>query len=156
MLREGETELPSEVKEIWNHALITRDIFRKNIKAGSTGEEIFKVLVKKIEEAGYVVVYDDQYDKTADPEKTQIFIDFHGLGRIISQGDSPRISPTGWGRHLNIPLYHTFTFEYMLHMPVPKWGKGKHLYICIHDGVMVTERGVEFPAPPIREIQIIR
>ena len=61
-----------------------------------------------------------------------------------------------WGRDLEIPLYHTFALEYMIHMPVPEWGERKYLYLCVHDGVMVTERGVEFPARPIQEIKIIR
>ena len=156
VLRKGETNLPPEVQRIWEHALITRNIFRKNIKAGLTGSEQLEILIKKLEESGYVYIDKDQYDKTADPEKTQVHIDFHAMGRIISQEEAPRISPSGWGRDLKIPLYHTFTFEYMIHMPVPELGKGKHLYICIHDGVIVTERGVEFPAAPIQGIRIIR
>ena len=156
VLRKGETNLPPEVQRIWEHALITRNIFRKNITAGATGAEQLEILIKKLEESGYVYIDKDQYDKTADPEKTQVHIDFHAMGRIISQEEAPRISPSGWGRDLKIPLYHTFTFEYMIHMPVPELGKGKHLYICIHDGVIVTERGVEFPAAPIQGIRIIR
>tara|TARA_B100000029_G_scaffold155612_3_gene150955 strand:- start:1807 stop:3039 length:1233 start_codon:yes stop_codon:yes gene_type:complete len=156
VLRKGETNLPPEVQRIWEHALITRNIFRKNITAGTTGAEQLKILIDKLEEAGYLYIDKDQYDKTADPEKTQVHIDFHAMGRIISQEEAPRISPTGWGKDLKIPLYHTFTFEYMIHMPVPEFGKGKHLYICIHDGVIVTERGVEFPAAPIQGIRIIR
>ena len=156
VLRKGETNLPPEVQRIWEHAVITRNIFRKNIKAGLTGSEQLEILIKKLEESGYVYIDKDQYDKTADPEKTQVHIDFHAMGRIISQEEAPRISPSGWGRDLKIPLYHTFTFEYMNHMPVPELGKGKHLYICIHDGVIVTERGVEFPAAPIQGIRIIR
>jgi hypothetical protein len=71
---------------------------------------------------------------------------------------APRISPLGprWHWDIKIPLYHTFTFEYMVHMPVPEWGRGKHLYVCMHDGAMVTERGIEFPYPPAQGIHIIR
>ena len=156
VLRKGETNLPSEIQRIWEHALITRNIFRKNIKAGLTGAEQIEILIGKLEESGYVYIDRDEYDKTADPEKTQVHIDFHAMGRIISQEEAPRISPSGWGKDLKIPLYHTFTFEYMIHMPVPELGKGKHLYLCIHDGVIVTERGVEFPAAPIQGIRIIR
>jgi hypothetical protein len=156
VLREGETDLPPEVKQIWEHALKTREIFRRNIEAGRTGAETLEILVDKLEEAGYVYIDEDRYDTSADPTKTQVHIDFHGIGRIISQAEAPRISPTGWGRDLKIPLYHTFSLEYMIHMPVPEWGEGKHLYICLHDGAMVTERGVELPARPAQEIHIIR
>ena len=158
VLREGETHLPPEVQKIWEHALTLRNIFRRNIKAGLTGGEILKTLIQKIEEAGYVYIDKDLYDRNADPLKTQVHIDFHAMGRIISQEDAPRISPLGpdWCRSFKIPLYHTFTLEYMIHMPVPEWGKGKHLYICVHDGEIVTERGVEFPYPPLQRIRAIR
>jgi len=156
VLRQGETGLPPEIQRIWGHALKTREIFRRNIVAGRTGAETLDVLINKIEEAGYHYIDQDRYDTKADPEKTQVNIDFHALGRIVSQEEAPRISPTGWGRDLKIPLYHTFALEYMIHMPVPEWGTGKHLYICLHDGAMVTERGVEFPARPAQEILIVR
>ena len=158
VLRDGETDLPLEVKKIWEHALITREIFRKNIKAGPTGRETLELLIRKLEEAGYVYIDDDEYDRNADPEKTQVHIDFHTMGRSVSYEDAPRISPLGpeWTHDLKIPLYHTFTFEYMIHMPVPEWGRGKHLYVCLHDGVVVTERGVEFPYSPLDKIRAIR
>jgi len=156
VLKEGETELPPEIQRIWGHVLKTRDIFRRNIEAGRTGAESLEILVEKLQAAGYVYIDRDQFDSGADPEKTQVHIDFHAMGRIASQEEAPRISPTGWGRDLEIPLYHTFALEYMIHMPVPEWGERKYLYLCVHDGVMVTERGIEFPARPIQEIQIIR
>jgi len=156
VLRPGETGLPPEIQRIWGHALRTREIFRRNIIAGRTGAETLDVLIDEIEQAGYHYIDQDQYDTNADPEKTQVHIDFHALGRIVSQEEAPRISPTGWGRDLKIPLYHTFALEYMIHMPVPEWGTGKHLYICLHDGALVTERGVEFPARPAQEILMIR
>ena len=51
---------------------------------------------------------------------------------------------------------NVFTLEYMVHMPVPEWGPGKHLYIAFHDGAIVTPRGIEFPYPPDPGIRIIR
>ena len=156
VLKEGEIELPSEIQRIWGHVLKTREIFRRNIKAGRTGAESLGILIDKLEAADYFYIDKDEFDPHADPQKTQVHIDFHALGRIVSQEEAPRISPTGWGRDLEIPLYHTFALEYMIHMPVPEWGERKYLYLCVHDGVMVTERGVEFPARPIQEIKIIR
>jgi len=158
VLQEGETGLPPEVQEIFRHALITRDIFRKNIKAGRTAGKTLEILIRKLEEAGYVYIDKDRYDNNADPEKTQVHIDFHNVGKDISQVDAARISPLGpdWVRDLKIPLYHTFVLEYMVHMPVPEWGRGKHLYALMHDAVLVTERGIEFPYPPVDRIHIIR
>jgi len=158
VLLEGETGPPPEVQKIFDHALKTREIFRKNIKVGRTAGETLKILIRKLEEAGYIYIDKDRYDINADPKKTQVHIDFHALGKEVLQTEAPRISPLGpdWIRDLKIPLYHTFTFEYMVHMPVPKWGKRKHLYALMHDGVMVTDRGVEFPYPPLERIRVIR
>jgi hypothetical protein len=158
VLLEGETEPPLEVQKLFDHALKAREIFRKNIKVGRTAGETLETLINKLEKAGYVYIDRDQYDRNADPLKTQIHIDFHALGKEVLQTEAPRISPLGpdWIRELKIPLYHTFTFEYMVHMPVPDWGKGKHLYVTMHDGVIVTERGIEFPYPPVKEIYLIR
>jgi len=154
VLREGETGLPPEVKKIWADAMKVRAILKKHIKAGPTAGETLQLLIRKLEEAGFVYIDRDEYDKNADPEKTQVHLDLHAMGKGVL---SPRISPMGprWHWDRKIPLYHTFTFEYMVHMPVPKWGKGKHLYIVFHDGVIITERGVEFPYPPAQGIHII-
>jgi methionine aminopeptidase len=156
LLKEEETELPPEIQEIWEHAMVVRKILQTNIKAGRTAGKTLELLVRKIEEAGYYYNPVDYYDKNADPLKTQIHLDCHAIGRSGLIG--PRISPFGpdWVRNMKIPLLHTFTFEYMVHMPVPKWGKGKHLYIAFHDGAVVTKEGVVFPYTPDQEIRIIR
>jgi len=156
ILREGETKAPLEIEEIWKHGMTVRKILKENIKAGRTAGDTLNLLIRKIEEAGYYYNPIDHYDKSADPEKTQIHLDCHAIGRSGLLG--PRISPLGpdWVRNMKIPLLHTFTFEYMVHMPVPKWGKGKHLYIAFHDGAVVTENGVVFPYKPDQGIRLIK
>jgi len=155
VLREGETELPPEVKKLWEDIMKIREILQKNIKAGPTAKETLNTLISKLEEAGYVYIDRDEYDKNADPEKTQVHLDLHAMGKGVL---SPRISPMGpqWHWNREIKVNHTFAFEYMVHMPVPKWGKGKHLYACLHDGAIVTEHGVEFPYPPTKGIYVVR
>ena len=156
VLRDGETELPPEIRRLWDQAMQLRDLFRRNIAAGLTGAENHQAVVAAIEEAGYIQIEENRYDSTADPSATQVYIDFHAQGRLVSEEHAPRISATGWGRALTIPLYHTFALEYAMHMPVPAWGEGEHLYLVMHDGAIVTERGVEFPAPLRQEIRVIR
>ena len=156
VLREGETELPERVKRIWSHAMDVRQILRANIRIGPTAGETLELLAGKLEEAGYLYIDRDQYDPGLDPAKTQVHLDLHAQGR--RDMDAPRISPLGgdWQRDMRIPLFHSFTLEYMVHMPVPAWGKGKHLYIAFHDGAIVTPRGIEFPYPPDPGMRIIR
>ncbi len=156
LLREGETEAPPEIEEVWRVALEVRQMLLDNIVAGRTAGETLDLLIRKIEEAGYYYNPVDQYDPTADPNKTQVHLDVHAVGR--SGLVAPRISPLGsdWEREMTIPVLHTFTFEYMIHMPVPAWGRGKHIYVAFHDGAVVTEDGVEFPYPPDPGIRLIR
>lgn len=156
VLQEGETELPQRVQRIWDHAMQVREILRANIRIGPSAGETLSLLAGKIEEAGFLYIDRDQYDPTLDPTKTQVHLDLHAQGR--RDMDAPRISPLGgdWQREMKLPLFHSFTLEYMVHMPVPEWGPGKHLYIAFHDGAIVTPRGIEFPYPPDPGIRVIR
>ena len=156
MLREGETEAPAYVQAVWDDAMKVRQILRTNIKIGPTAGETLERLIEKLEEAGFVYIDRDRYDPSLDPTKTQVHLDLHAQGR--RDMDAPRISPLGadWQREMKIPLFHSFTLEYMVHRPVPEWGPGKHIYIAFHDGGVVTPRGVEFPYPPDPGIRIIR
>ena len=75
----------------------------------------------------------------------------------MSHGGSQDFSVgSDWERDIKIPLFHSLSLEYMIHMPVPIWGKGKHLSIAFHDGAVVTQRGIEWPYPPDQGIRIIR
>ena len=156
VLREGETELPPRVQKIWSEAMDVREILRANIHIGPTAGETLQLLIEKLEEAGYLYIDSDQYDPSLDAAKTQVHLDLHAQGR--RDMDAPRISPLGadWQRDMRLPLFHSFTLEYMVHMPVPEWGPGKHLYIAFHDGAIVTPRGIEFPYPPDRGMRVIR
>lgn len=157
VLREGEDSVPPEIQNTFDKALKAREIFRKNIKVGRTGGETYTILMQKLEEAGYVTNDRQQYDVNADLEKAQISIDFHPLGNSWpADGGGPRMSPRSKNDQQNIPLNHLFVLEYMIYDPVPEWGKGKHISLSIEDDVTVTERGVEFLYPPIKQIRIIR
>ncbi len=155
LLREGETEAPPEIDKVWQAAAETRQILFDNIRAGRSAGETLDLLIEEIEEAGYYYNPMDFFDPTADPTITQVHLDLHAEGR--SGLVAPRISPLGsdWEREMTIPVLHTFTFEYMIHMPVPEWGEGKHIYIAFHDGAVVTEDGIEFPYPPDQGIRLI-
>ena len=156
VLQEGETGLPDRVQKIWSEAMDVREILRANIRVGPTAGETLELLIEKLEEAGYLYIDSDQYDPSLDPVRTQVHLDLHAQGR--RDMDAPRISPLGgdWQRDMRLPLFHSFTLEYMVHMPVPEWGPGKHLYVAFHDGAIVTPRGIEFPYPPDQAMRVIR
>jgi hypothetical protein len=154
VLREGETELPPKIKKAWADVLKVRKILEDNIKVGRSAGETFEILKQKIEEAGYIYVNRQIFNKDLDPKKTQVPLDMHASAGIYA----PRIGPLGpdWQREMKLPLNHHFYFEYWVYIPMPEWGEGKYLSIQLHDGAIVTERGVEYFYPPPRDIRIIR
>jgi hypothetical protein len=155
VLRKGETEPPPKIKKTWADALKVRKILEDNIKMGRTAGETFEILKRKIEEAGFIYVNRQIYNKDLDLEKTQVPLDLHAAGKGIY---APRIGPLGpdWQRDLTLQLNHHFYFEYWIFMPMPEWGEGKYLRLRFHDGAMVTERGVEYIYPPPIQLHIIR
>jgi len=154
ILRDGETELPPKIKRAWADVMKVRKILEDNIKVGLTAGETFEILKKKIEEAGYIYVNRQIFNKDLDPEKTQVPLDMHAGSGIYA----PRIGPLGpdWQRDMTLPLNHHFYFEYWVYVPMPEWGEGKYLSIQLHDGAIVTELGVEYVYPPPREIRLIK
>ncbi len=157
VLREGEESVPPEIQKTFDKALKAREIFRKNIKVGRTGGETYAILMQKLEAVGYVHNDRQVYDGNADLDKTKISIDFHPLGNSWpADGGGPRMSPRSKNDQQEIPLNHLFVLEYFIFEPVPERGKGKHVFMAIEDDVTVTERGVEFLYPPIKQIRLIR
>lgn len=155
ILREGETGLPPKIERAWADVLKVRKVLEDNIKVGRTAGETFEILKKKIEEAGYIYVNRQIFEKDRDPAKTQVPLDMHAAGAGIY---APRIGPLGphWQRDMKLPPDHHFYFEYWVYVPMPEWGDGRYLSIQLHDGAIVSERGVEYFAPPPREIRLIR
>jgi hypothetical protein len=159
ILREGETELPPEIKKAWADVMKINKVLEDNIKIGRTCSETYDILKLKLEEAGIIVNWHQKYYKDLDPKKTQVNLDLHAAGQgAPAMLLAPRIGTYGpdWQHEMTIPLYHHFYLEYFVFIPMPKWGEGKHLLIQLHDGVIVTERGIEYLYPPPREIRIIR
>ena len=156
ILRDDEKEPPAYVDAVWEDAMKVREILRATIGVGPTAGETLDRLISELEKAGFLYIDRDQYDPSLDPRKTQVHLDLHAQGR--RDMDAPRISPLGpdWGRDMAIPLFHSFTLEYMVHRPRPELGPGKHVYVAFHDGAIVTPRGVEFPYPPDPGIRLIK
>ena len=159
ILREGETEPPPEINKAWADVMKIHKILEDNIKIGRTAHKTYEILKLKLEEAGVIVNKDQEYFKDLDPQKPQVNLDLHPAAQGSPPAiQGPRIGTIGpdWQHEMTIPLYHHFYFEYFTWIPMPKWGKGKYLLFQMHDGVIVTERGVESLSPWSQEIRIIR
>ena len=156
LLREGETEPPPEYRRSWEHVVRVREILAENILPGRTGKETLDVLIRELEDAGYAYIDRDLFDPSLDPSKTQVHLDLHAIGKGVL---APRVSPMGarWHFDMTIPMRQTLGIEYMVHSPVPEFGEGRHFYYCsLHERGVVTERGVQFAAPPVSGIHSVR
>ncbi len=156
ILREGETDVPPEIKRIWEDAMKIRQITADNIKIGRTGRETFEIIKQKLTEAGINVNPIQRFREDQDPEKTQVSIDLHALGK---GRNAPRIGSIGpaWEHEIPLPLYHHFMMEFFIYRASPSKLYGeKQINLWFHDGAIVTERGIEFLSPPPTEIRLIR
>ena len=155
ILREGETQPPPEVQRYWDAVVKARKIITENIEVGDTGKEALERIVKKLKEEGFEYSDYDIFDPSLDPEKPQVHLDLHSLGKGVL---APRVSPMGpkWHWNKKIPYLCTLAIEYMVNMPVPERGPGSFFYYCsLHERTVVTRRGAEFTAPPIAGVRTI-
>ena len=156
VLDEGETDVPPEIRRIWDDAQKIRQITTDNIKVGRTGRVTFELITQKLTEAGFNVNPVQRFHEEQDPEKTQVSIDLHALGK---GRNAPRIGSIGpaWEHEIPLPLYHHFMMEFFIYRASPSKRYGsKYLMLWFHDGAIVTERGVEFLSPPPTKIHLIR
>ena len=155
LLREGETEPPQMVKKAWADAQKARKILEDNIKVGRTAGETYKIIKQKLAEIGIIAIDRQQYNKDLDPEITQVPFDLHAGGKGVN---APRIGSYGpdWQRDMTLKLNHHFYFQYWVYLLMPEWSEGEYLSLEFHDGVILTEHGVEYFTPPPKEIRLIR
>ena len=178
VLREGETEAPSEIKKLWAEYLKIENIFAETIKAGLTPREIIQAYKQKFTDAG-IIVRDPQlhmvqpknnfpvYSTGLDPEKTQLSIDLHGMGKGAREKKfdiylGPRIGSYGpdWTHDIALSANHHFVLEYFFYMPSPSSKSGiededQYLLFWAHEQAIATENGVEYLSPPQKDIYII-
>ena len=155
VLREGETEPPPELRKLWSEGMKIRKVLDENIKVGRTAAETFEIIKRKLDEVGIIVNCEQRFDKDLDPEKTQVSLDLHGLGK---GSYPPRIGSLGpdYQHDMILQMYHHFAMETFIFMPLPATeDKEDHLRLWFHDGAHATENGLVYLTPPPSEIHII-
>ena len=175
VLREGETEPPQEIKKIWAGYLKINTILTDTIRAGLTPREIIHEYKRKFARAG-IIVRDPQmhmfqpknnfpvYSLGYDPEKIQVSIDLHGMGKGAQKRKydiylGPRMGSYGpdWTHDIPLSPNHYFVLEYFFYMPsAAAEGLDQYLFFWNHEQMIATEKGVEYLAPPQKELLLIR
>ncbi len=175
VLRDGETEPPAEIQELWAEYLKVDAILAETIKAGLTPREIIADYTARFEEAG-IVVRDNQlhmvsakndypaYVAGFDTTKTHISMDSHGQTKgarpqSVETYFGPRIGSLGpdWSKDIPLAPYHHFVIEYFFYLPSPgPEGQDQYLFWWAHEEALAGEDGIEFLSPPQTELTLIR
>ena len=164
ILMEGESSLPAGYQLAWDRAIKARDIIRKTIKIGYTAGEMEKIVIRALEDAGYIYLrntdrgseYQPLIDSIRNSEKSGFFTSNHALGNTGNSEHAVGASMRAFrsGRfHYNIQQNHLFAMEFHTHTWVPELGEV--VSINMEDNSIVTEKGVEALYPREDELIII-
>jgi hypothetical protein len=175
VLREGESEPPPEIEEIWAKYRRIDAILAENVKVGLTGREIVDNYTAVLEKEG-IVLRDVQlhlftprndfsaYTDAFEPGRTHLNIDLHAMAkgareRKFENYFGPRIGSNGpeWMWDIPLPPNHHFVLEYFIYMPWPSSEyQNQYLLWWDHEQAIATGNGVEYLSPPQEELHLIR
>ena len=165
ILREGETKVPDFLQKVYDKAIAGQWIMQEGMKVGMTAKESLDVMVKLMEDAGYVYTpfrdigtEDYKMIQKALANKGTDFagfsIDNHSFGIGGTVGPSmAEFRPNT--HHLKIQENNIFAFEYMVHMNIAE-RPGYPLAFNISNPQIVTSKGVEFIQPLNEKIVLIK
>jgi len=177
VLREGESEPPPEINELWAEHKKVETILVETIKTGLTPREIMRNYKLKFEAAGFIVTEDELhmvlpknnfpvFSEGFDPEKIQLSLCCHGMvkgarTRKTENYLAPNVGTFGnstWAWDIPLPPNHHFVLEYFFYMPSPTPNKDEDQYLLWwnHEAAIATENGVEYLSPPQKELYLIR
>lgn len=164
ILKEGETSLPPSIQKAWDRGIKVREILRKNFASGHTASETLNIIVKAIEEAGFIYTPFTDTDRDREivqslgaEERSGFSIDCHCVGNTgnseIAVG--PSVSPfRPYRGHLMVQPNNLIAFEFIVHTWIPEWGE--RLAINFEDDALVTERGIEALYPRNERMILVR
>ena len=161
ILREGETEAPEFLQEVYDLAIAGQRIMRPHMRIGMTGGESLAAMVKAMEDAGYIYTpfsdkgsgdYEMLRKALAKTDKPGFSIDNHSMiNNRVRTGEiefDVRTEGTSMApfrkftHHLKIQENHFFAFEYMVHKNIAE-RPGYPLAFNISNPQIITSKGVE-------------
>lgn len=153
VLRAGETKPPPGIQHAFDRALEVREVMRRTITAGVTGQEMLDRLNRAIAAAGFSIM--ETFNQTTDDESTEVIIGPHSVGNT-GHGIGPSIAFFNPLRlQFEIRPTNLFSIELFAYTPAPEWG-GRKVRIPLEDDAIVTERGVEWLYPINQRILLIK
>ena len=153
VLRPGESSAPDSLQRAFDEGRRARKVITDTIKPGRTAEQAEEEIYEALEAAGFRRIGFNQ--PTADPATTDVVIGCHSVGNF-GHGTGPSIAVFNPLRR-SFPLRPTnlLSIELFAYTAIPEWGN-KKVRIPLEDDAVVTERGVEWLAPPNDAILLVR
>ena len=175
VLRDGESEPPPGINELWATYRRIDEILAEHVKVGLTPREIVNNYTAIFEEEG-IILRDNQlhlftprndflaYTAGFDSEKIHLNIDLHAMAkgareRKFENYFGPRIGSNGpeWMWDIPLPLNHHFVLEYFIYMPWPSSEhENQYLFWWDHEQAIATNSGVEYLSAPQEELYLIK
>jgi hypothetical protein len=175
VLRNGETEPPEDIRKLWDSYKAVDRILAANIKVGMTPREIVANYSPEFADEGFILrdgqlhLFDVRnnfaaYSEGYAPDKTHLNIDCHAMGKGAREAKfenyfGPRIGSNGpeWMWDIPLPPHHHLVLEYFIYMPWPSTEhEDQYLFWWNHEQVLTTADGIEYLAPPQKELILIR
>jgi len=158
VLRPGETEAPPSLQGAFQEALRVRDKLTANMRPGEIAHEVWEDTMAWAQSQGYEVMYPAAAGRRGVVNNKRLGIYCHSIGNA-THGIGARVAvnwPTAYGDRVGYPLEASqfYSVEFGVSIPIPEW-EGKAVFIGIEEDAALTERGVEFFAPPQTELILI-
>jgi len=140
------------IKKSFNNSVNVRNIIKKNVKPGKTGEQILDDLRKLIRKAGYVYT---ELERPSKVDGVEVNIGMHSAGNLgHDQGGSIfAIYPTR--KKYIVQPNSIISVEFIVFTPVDEWN-GNKVPICVEENALITESGIQWLHPPQNKVLIIR
>ncbi|HWP99342.1 MAG TPA: M24 family metallopeptidase [Vicinamibacterales bacterium] len=152
VLREGEDRPPAGLERAFDQAVKAREIVRRTIAPGRRADETLALVNRRLEEAGFAVM--EAFDRPTATPRTDVIVGCHSVGNL-GHDVGPSIA---WFTPLQLTFEirptNLLSIELFAWTPAPEW-QGRKVRIPLEDDALVTERGVEWIAPPIDRILLI-
>ncbi|MEM1180073.1 MAG: M24 family metallopeptidase [Acidobacteriota bacterium] len=153
VLKDGETEVPAELRHAYDRAAAARAIVKRTIRAGLTAAENEQAIYDALIAAGFVRIGFNQ--PTENPETTDGVIGCHSVGNT-GHGIGPSIAFFNPVRlTYEVTPSNLLAIELFAYTALPSWD-GAKLRVPLEDDAVVTERGVEWLYPISQGIRVIR
>lgn len=153
VLEPGEVEVPKSLQRAFDEGRRARRVITDTIRPGRTAEQAENEVYAALEAAGFRRIGFNQ--PTDDPSTTDVVIGCHSVGNF-GHGTGPSIAFFNpLRRSFRLHPTNLLSIELFAYTAVPEWGN-KKVRIPLEDDAVVTERGVEWLAPPSDRILLVR